>query len=203
MPVTTCSYRLQQSVPNIPVSFCYIRLIQPWQSNRLFRSDTVSSEQSVGDNSLILLWYHICIRPEGATGCNRSVAFLRVYAVKLFTYQTNPNISNARELWRSIFITSNERVFFNQHFHFIYTLGHFHNVRTIISYPFHIGREKEKEEGELEKKDESEKSSHTTGDIWEKPATVAVEKTRYKIGLVAYSLWTGSTGSLHSSILSW
>lgn len=40
------------------------------------------------------------------------------------------------------------------------------------------GREKEKEEGELEKKDESEKSSHTTGDIWEKPATVAVEKTR-------------------------
>ena len=40
----------------------------------------------------------------------------------------------------------------------------------------------------MEKKDESEKSSHTTGDIWEKPATVAVEKTRYKIGLVAYSL---------------
>ena len=29
MPVTACSYRLQQSVPNIPVSFCYIRLIQP------------------------------------------------------------------------------------------------------------------------------------------------------------------------------
>ena len=29
MPVTVCSYRLQQSVPNIPVSFCYIRLIQP------------------------------------------------------------------------------------------------------------------------------------------------------------------------------
>ena len=28
MPVTACSYRLQQSVPNIPVSFCYIRLIQ-------------------------------------------------------------------------------------------------------------------------------------------------------------------------------
>ena len=65
-------------VPNIPVSFCYIRLIQPWQTNRLFQSDTVSSEQSVGDNSLIQLWYHTCIRPEGATGCNRSVAFLRV-----------------------------------------------------------------------------------------------------------------------------
>ena len=30
-------------------------------------------------NSLIQLWYHICIMPEGATGCNRSVAFLRVY----------------------------------------------------------------------------------------------------------------------------
>ena len=29
MPVTTCSYRLKQSFPNIPVSFCYIRLIQP------------------------------------------------------------------------------------------------------------------------------------------------------------------------------
>ena len=29
MPVTACSYRLQQSVPNILVSFCYIRLIQP------------------------------------------------------------------------------------------------------------------------------------------------------------------------------
>ena len=55
------------------------RLIQPWQPNRLFQSDTVSSEQSVGDNSLIQLWYHTCIRPEGATGCNRSVAFLRVY----------------------------------------------------------------------------------------------------------------------------
>ena len=59
MPVTACSYRLQQSVPNIPVtstyllSFCYIRLIQPWQPNRLFQSDAVSSEQSVGDNSLI------------------------------------------------------------------------------------------------------------------------------------------------------
>ena len=79
MPVTACSYRLQQSVPNIPVSFCYIRLIQPWQSNKLFQSDTVSSEQSVDDNSLIQLWYHICIRPEGATACNRSVAFLRVY----------------------------------------------------------------------------------------------------------------------------
>ena len=79
MPVTACSYRLQQSVPNIPVSFCYIRLIQPWQPNRLFQSDTVSSEQSVGDSSLIQLWYHTCIRPEGATGCNRSVASLRVY----------------------------------------------------------------------------------------------------------------------------
>ena len=78
VPVTACSYRLQQSVPNIPVSFCYIRLIQPWQPNRLFQSDTVSSEQSVGDNSLIQLWYHTCIRPVGATGCNRSVAFLRV-----------------------------------------------------------------------------------------------------------------------------
>ena len=77
MPVTTCSYRLQQSVPNIPVSFCNMGLIQPWQTNRLFQSDTVSSEQPVGDN--IQLWYHTCIRPaEGATGCNRSVAFLRV-----------------------------------------------------------------------------------------------------------------------------
>ena len=73
-----CSYRLQQSVPNIPVSFCYIRLIQPWQPNRLFQSDTISSEQYLGNNSLIQLWYHICIRPEGATGCNRSVAFLCV-----------------------------------------------------------------------------------------------------------------------------
>ena len=63
---------------HIPVSFCYIRLIQPWQPNRLFQSDAVSSEQSVSDNSLIQLWYHTCIRPEGATGCNRSVAFLRV-----------------------------------------------------------------------------------------------------------------------------
>ena len=78
MPVTACSYRLQQSVPNILVSFCYIRLIQPWQTNRLFQLDTVSSEQSVGVNSLIQLWYHTCIRPEGATGCNRSEAFLRV-----------------------------------------------------------------------------------------------------------------------------
>ena len=78
MSVTACSYKLQQSVPNIPVSFCYIRLIQPWQPNRLFQSDTVSSEQSVGDNSLTQLWYHTCIRPEGATDCNRSVAFLRV-----------------------------------------------------------------------------------------------------------------------------
>ena len=50
MPVTARSYRLQQSVPNIPVSFCYIRLIQPWQPNRLFQPDTVSSEQSVGVN---------------------------------------------------------------------------------------------------------------------------------------------------------
>ena len=50
MPVTACSYRLQQSVPNIPVSFCYIRLIQPSQPNRLSKSDTVSSEQSVGDS---------------------------------------------------------------------------------------------------------------------------------------------------------
>ena len=73
MPVAACSYRQQQSVPNIPVSFCYIRLVQPWQPNRLFQSDTVSS-----DNSLIQLWYHTCLRPEGATGCNRSVAFLCV-----------------------------------------------------------------------------------------------------------------------------
>ena len=44
-----------------------IRLvIQPWQPHRLFHSDTVSSAQSVGDNSLIQLWYHTCIRPEGA-----------------------------------------------------------------------------------------------------------------------------------------
>ena len=79
IPVTACSYRLHHSVSNMPVLFCYIRLIQPWQPNKLFQSDTVSSEQSVGDNSLIQLWYHACIRPEGATGCNRSVAFLRVY----------------------------------------------------------------------------------------------------------------------------
>ena len=79
MPVTACSCRLQQSVPNIPVSFYYIRLIQHWQPNRLFQPDTVSSEQSVGVNSLIQIWYHNCIRPEGATGYNRSVAFLRVY----------------------------------------------------------------------------------------------------------------------------
>ena len=70
MPVTACSYGLQQSVPNIHVSFCYIRLIQPWQPNRLFQSDTVSSEQSVRDNSLIQLWYHTCIRPE-VWRCNR------------------------------------------------------------------------------------------------------------------------------------
>ena len=79
MPVTACSCRLQQSVPNIPVSFCYIRLTQHWQPNRLSQPDIVSSEQSVGDNSLIQLWYHTCIRPEGATGCDRSVAFLRVH----------------------------------------------------------------------------------------------------------------------------
>ena len=60
--------------PNIPVSFCYVRLIQPWQPNSLIPSVL----QSVGDNSLIQLWYHTCIRPECATGCNRSVAFLRV-----------------------------------------------------------------------------------------------------------------------------
>ena len=67
MPVTACpcSYRLQQSVPNIPVSFCYIRLIQPWQPNRLFQFDTVSSEQSVGDNSLIQLWYIDIISVSG------------------------------------------------------------------------------------------------------------------------------------------
>ena len=71
--------RLQQSVPNIPVSFCYIRLIQP--DNPTDCSSLIPSvlEQSVGDNSLIQLWYHTCIRPEGATGCNKSVAFLRVY----------------------------------------------------------------------------------------------------------------------------
>ena len=71
--ILVCSCSLQQSVP--------IRLIQPWQPNRLFQSDTVSSEQSVGDNSLIQLWYHTCIRPAGATGCNRSVAFFRVYVI--------------------------------------------------------------------------------------------------------------------------
>ena len=73
-----CSRRLQQSVPNIPVSFCYVTLIQPCQPKRLFQSDTVSSGQSVSYNSLMQAWYHTCIRPEGATGCNRSVAFLRV-----------------------------------------------------------------------------------------------------------------------------
>ena len=65
--------------PTYLYNFCYIRLIQPWQPNILFQSDTVSSEQFVGDNSLIQLWYHTCIRPVGATGCNSSVAFLRVY----------------------------------------------------------------------------------------------------------------------------
>ena len=50
----------------------------PWQPNRLFQSDTVSSEQSVGDNSLIQLWYHTCIRLGAVTGlwrfcvCKRS-----------------------------------------------------------------------------------------------------------------------------------
>ena len=48
------------------------------QTVPVWYSDTVSSEQSVGDNSLIQLWYHTCIRSEGATGCNSSVAFLRV-----------------------------------------------------------------------------------------------------------------------------
>ena len=33
--------------------------------------------------SLIQLWYHTCIRPKGATGCSRSVAFLRVYATQM------------------------------------------------------------------------------------------------------------------------
>ena len=69
MPVTACYYRLQQSVPNIPVSFCYIRLIQHWQTNRLFHSDTVSSEQYVGINSLIQLWYHTCWRQQAVTVC--------------------------------------------------------------------------------------------------------------------------------------
>ena len=57
IPVTACSYRLQQSVPNIHVSFCYIRLIQPALTTQqtVPESDTVSSEQSVGDNSLIQL----------------------------------------------------------------------------------------------------------------------------------------------------
>ena len=90
IPVTDCSYRLQQSCSqHTCIWFCCIRLIQPWQPNRLFQSDTVSSEQSVGDNSLIQLRYHICIRPEGATGCNRSVAFLRVYVTwKKFSSST-------------------------------------------------------------------------------------------------------------------
>ena len=77
--------RLQQSVPNIPVSFCYIKLIQPWQSNRLFQSDTVSSKQSVGDNSLIQLWYHTCIRPEGVTGLWRFCVCTYIYQ-SIYTY---------------------------------------------------------------------------------------------------------------------
>ena len=54
------------------------------KTNRLFQSDTVSSEQSVGVNSLEQLWYHTCIRSEATTGCNSSVAFLRVYSSVLY-----------------------------------------------------------------------------------------------------------------------
>ena len=72
MYVTACSYRLQQSVPNIPVSFCYIRLIQHWQTNRLFNQQT---EQSVGVNMLISYLYPAC---RCSRPCNRCVAFLRV-----------------------------------------------------------------------------------------------------------------------------
>ena len=47
----------EQSVPNIHVSFCYIRLIQPALTTQqtVPESDTVSSEQSVGDNILMQL----------------------------------------------------------------------------------------------------------------------------------------------------
>ena len=97
MPVTAWSYRLQQSVPNIPVSFCYIRLIQPWQPNRLFQSDAVSSEQSVGDNSLIQLWYHTCIRPEGATGWQvwRFCVCRRRDIVSWLEIETKMNLKNS------------------------------------------------------------------------------------------------------------
>ena len=43
-------------------------------------TDSISSEQPFAASGLIQLWYyHSCIRPEAATGCNSSVAFLRVY----------------------------------------------------------------------------------------------------------------------------
>ena len=56
MPVTACSYRPQKSVPNIPASFCYIRLIQPWQPNRLFQFDTwTACRRQQSDTAMI--WY--------------------------------------------------------------------------------------------------------------------------------------------------
>ena len=109
MTVTACSCRLQQSVPNIPVSFCYIGVIQAWQPNRLFQSDTVSSEQSVGDNSLIQLWYHTCIRPKGATGCNSSVAFLRVYTNVQIGYILGERVNNT---WLHQLISRDSRIIY-------------------------------------------------------------------------------------------
>ena len=96
MPVTACSCRLQQSVPNIPVSFCYIRLIpdtalttqqtvpvwyrQFWTVCRsMVYSYAMTSYLSLWHHNSLQLWHHTCIRLEGATACIWSVAFLRVY----------------------------------------------------------------------------------------------------------------------------
>ena len=56
-----------RSVANISVSFCYIRLIQHWQIDRLLQSDSISSEQPFAASGLIQLWYRSYIRPEAAT----------------------------------------------------------------------------------------------------------------------------------------
>ena len=53
-------------------------------------SDWYNPDNPTDCSSLIQLWYHICIRPEGATGCNRSGVFACVVKV---TYRKPPNIS--------------------------------------------------------------------------------------------------------------
>ena len=62
--LTDCNSLFPTYLYHSVTSFWY----SPDKPNRLFQSDTVSSEQFVRDNSLIQLWYHTCIRPEGATG---------------------------------------------------------------------------------------------------------------------------------------